>query len=188
MLWEGSASVPDDYIIPVIYESRSGAKPPLRIIFAGVAGGIGDFTVATVKDGAEGQARTAGDPRPARIPGRGNSHYVLLLNRGWEQDGPVKFHNGYLDELRGRFRLAAKVPLPEMPDFFPPGAEGEMTVIPRGVSHQNVGHGPNIEITIYARKPLKRLCPTDAEEARKRMKVKDGKPVVPPVTLDDPET
>jgi mannose-6-phosphate isomerase-like protein (cupin superfamily) len=63
--------------------------------------------------------------------------------------------------------------------------EGEMTVIPRGVSHQNVGHGPNIEITIYARKPLKRLCPTDAEEARKRMKIKNGKPIVPPVTLDD---
>src|ERR1043165_3056812 len=63
--------------------------------------------------------------------------------------------------------------------------EGEMTVIPRGVAHQNVGHGPNIEITIYARKPLKRLCPTDAEAARMRMKIKDGKPVVPPVTLDD---
>jgi len=63
--------------------------------------------------------------------------------------------------------------------------EGEMTVIPRGVSHQNVGHGPNIEITIYSRKPLKRLCPTSAEEARKRMKIKDGKPVVPPVQLED---
>lgn len=100
-----------------------------------MAGGIGDFTVATVKDGAEGQARTAGDPRPARIPGRGNSHYILLLNRGWEQDGPVKFHNGYLDELRGRFRLAAKVPLPEMPDFFPPGAEGEMVFQGKDVLH-----------------------------------------------------
>lgn len=63
--------------------------------------------------------------------------------------------------------------------------EGEMTVIPRGVSHQNVGHGPNIEITIYARKPLKRLAPLDAEEARRRMKIKDGKPIVPPVSLDD---
>ena len=63
--------------------------------------------------------------------------------------------------------------------------EGEMTVIPRGVSHQNVGHGPNIEITIYARKPLKRLAPLDAEEARKRMKIKDGKPIVPPAMLDD---
>jgi mannose-6-phosphate isomerase-like protein (cupin superfamily) len=65
--------------------------------------------------------------------------------------------------------------------------EGEMTVIPRGIAHQNVGHGPNIEITIYARKPLKRLAPTDVEEARRRMKIKDGKPVVSPVTLDDAE-
>lgn len=62
--------------------------------------------------------------------------------------------------------------------------EGEMTVIPRGVAHQNVGHGPNIEITIYSKKPLKRLAPTDAEQARARMQIKDGKPVVPPVTLD----
>jgi mannose-6-phosphate isomerase-like protein (cupin superfamily) len=63
--------------------------------------------------------------------------------------------------------------------------EGEMTVIPRGISHQNVGLGPNIEITIYARKPLKRLAPLDAEKARARMKIKDGKPVLPPVTLED---
>jgi hypothetical protein len=63
--------------------------------------------------------------------------------------------------------------------------EGEMTVIPRGISHQNVGHGPNIELTIYARKPLKRLAPLDAEEARRRMKIKDGKPIMPPVTLED---
>lgn len=65
--------------------------------------------------------------------------------------------------------------------------EGEMTVIPRGISHQNVGHGPNIEITIYARRPLKRLAPLDAEEARRRMQIRDGKPVMPPVTLDDAE-
>jgi mannose-6-phosphate isomerase-like protein (cupin superfamily) len=62
--------------------------------------------------------------------------------------------------------------------------EGEMTVIPRGVAHQNRGHGPNIEITIYSKKPLKRLAPMDAEEARARMKIKDGLPVIPPVTLD----
>ena len=62
--------------------------------------------------------------------------------------------------------------------------EGEMTVIPRGISHQNVGHGPNIEITIYSKKPLHRLCPLDVDKARARMKIKDGKPVVPPVTLD----
>ena len=60
--------------------------------------------------------------------------------------------------------------------------EGDMTVIPRGVAHQNIGLGPNIEITIYSRRPLKRLAPADAEEARRRMRVKDGKPVVPPVT------
>lgn len=62
--------------------------------------------------------------------------------------------------------------------------EGEMTVIPRGISHQNVGHGPNIEITIYSKRPLVRMCPQDADAARDRMRIKDGKPVVPPVTLD----
>lgn len=66
--------------------------------------------------------------------------------------------------------------------------EGEMTVIPRGVAHQNVGHGPNIEITIYSRRPLKRLAPLDAQRARERMRIRDGKPVMPPVTLDtDPD-
>lgn len=63
--------------------------------------------------------------------------------------------------------------------------EGEMTVIPRGISHKNVGLGTNIEITIYAKKPLKRLSPEDAATARERMSIKDGKPVKPPVTLDD---
>lgn len=61
--------------------------------------------------------------------------------------------------------------------------EGEMTVIPRGIAHQNVGHGPNIEITIYSKKPLQRLCPLDVEKARARMRIKEGKPMVPPVTL-----
>jgi mannose-6-phosphate isomerase-like protein (cupin superfamily) len=63
--------------------------------------------------------------------------------------------------------------------------EGEMSVIPRGISHQNVGHGTNIEITIYSKKPLKRLAPLEPEQARKRMKIKDGKPVMPPVKLED---
>jgi mannose-6-phosphate isomerase-like protein (cupin superfamily) len=66
--------------------------------------------------------------------------------------------------------------------------EGEMTVIPKGVAHQNVGHGPNIEITIYSKRPLKRLAPLDAQRARERMRIRDGKPVTPPVTLDsDPD-
>lgn len=62
--------------------------------------------------------------------------------------------------------------------------EGEMTVIPRGIAHKNVGHGPNIEITIYTKKPLKRLCPLDPAKARQRMKVKNGKPVQNSVTLE----
>lgn len=65
--------------------------------------------------------------------------------------------------------------------------EGDMSVIPRGVAHQNVGHGTNIELTIYTRKPLKRLAPTDPAAARERMRIKDGKPVMPPVTLADAE-
>lgn len=131
----GSYSVPDDYIIPLIYESRSGAEAPSRIIFANVAGGIGDFTVATVKDGAAGSARTESSAKVARVPGRGNSHYILLLNRGWEQDAPLRFHNGYLDELRGRFKISARVPLPDMPDFFPTGAEGELVFQGKDVLH-----------------------------------------------------
>jgi mannose-6-phosphate isomerase-like protein (cupin superfamily) len=63
--------------------------------------------------------------------------------------------------------------------------EGEMSVIPRGVAHKNVGHGTNIEITIYARKPLKRLAPLDPEKARERMALRDGKPVMPPLRLED---
>ena len=53
--------------------------------------------------------------------------------------------------------------------------EGEMSVIPRGISHKNVGHGPNIEITIYTRNPLKRLAPRRCRRRRgKRMSIKDG--------------
>ncbi len=100
-----------------------------------MAGGIGDFSIATVKDQAGGRVSAETGTRPARIPGRGNSHYVILLKRGWEQDGPLKFHNGYLDELRNRFRISAKVPLPEMPQFFPAGAEGEMTFQGKDVLH-----------------------------------------------------
>lgn len=62
--------------------------------------------------------------------------------------------------------------------------EGEMSVIPRGVAHKNVGLGTNIEITIYTRNPLKRFAPTDAEAAQKRMKIKDGEPVMGPVLLE----
>jgi hypothetical protein len=58
-----------------------------------------------------------------------------MLRRGWEQPAPLKFHNGYLDELRGRFRLTAQVPLPDMPHFFPAGAAGEMVFEGKDVLH-----------------------------------------------------
>ncbi len=57
------------------------------------------------------------------------------MKKGWEQAAPLRFHNGQLDDLRNRFKLTAKVPLPEMPDFFPAGAEGEMTFQGRNVLH-----------------------------------------------------
>lgn len=57
------------------------------------------------------------------------------MKEGWEQEAPLRFHNGRLDDLRDRFKLTAKVPLPEMPNFFPAGAEGEMTFQGRNVLH-----------------------------------------------------
>lgn len=57
--------------------------------------------------------------------------------------------------------------------------EGEMTVVPRGVAHKNVGHGANIEIVIYARKPLRRLSPENAQARLDLMKLSGGKPVTP---------
>ena len=56
--------------------------------------------------------------------------------------------------------------------------EGEMSVIPRGVSHKNVGHGSNIKITIYTHNPLEQLSPSDPEQVCLRMKMKNGKPVI----------
>lgn len=63
--------------------------------------------------------------------------------------------------------------------------EGDMSVIPRGIAHKNDGHGPNIELTIYSKKPLGRFAPTDPEVARQRMKIKNSQPVMPPVELKD---
>ena len=54
--------------------------------------------------------------------------------------------------------------------------EGEMTVVPRGVAHKNVGHGTNIEIVIYARKPLQRLSPEDVQTRLNLMRLANGKP------------
>lgn len=64
--------------------------------------------------------------------------------------------------------------------------EGEMTVVPRGVAHKNVGLGENIEIVIYCRRSLKRLAPSDKDAAIAQMKLSGGKPAKKPITLDDP--
>jgi hypothetical protein len=63
--------------------------------------------------------------------------------------------------------------------------EGDMAVIPRGMSHRNVGHGPNIELTVYSRKPLKRFAALDPEDARQQMRIKDGKPLLGEILLEN---
>lgn len=103
-----------------------------------MAGGIGDFSVSTGKDlsGNRGsQSQAASQPQPSRIPSQGNPHYIVIPKSEWKQDAALRFHNGFLDDLRNRFRLTSKVPLPEMPNFFPAGAEGEMTFQGRNVLH-----------------------------------------------------
>ena len=59
-----------------------------------------------------------------------------------------------------------------------------MAAMPRDESYPNVGHLPKIEVTINTRKSLKRVAPTNAKKARQRVKIKDDKPIVPPVSLD----
>jgi hypothetical protein len=63
--------------------------------------------------------------------------------------------------------------------------EGDMAVIPRGMSHRNVGHGPNIELTVYSRKPLKRFAALNPEDARQQMRIKDGKPLLGEILLEN---
>ncbi len=57
------------------------------------------------------------------------------MKRAWAQPGPLRFHNGDLEDLRNRLRLTANVTLPEMPNFFPAGSEAEMIFQGRNVLH-----------------------------------------------------
>lgn len=103
-----------------------------------MTGGIGDFSVSAGKAGSGGVDNRPGAlSRPAgpTQSGSGNPHYIVMMKNGWEQASPLRFHNGHLDELRHGFKLTAKVPLPEMPNFFPAGAEGEMSFHGRNVLH-----------------------------------------------------
>ncbi|GEM_PF-2071042 len=115
-----------------------------------MTGGIGDFSISTGKDlSSQGSVRATGTgtensgghqlpqarSSARRIPGTGNSHYIIMMKQGWEQESPLRFHNGFLDDLRANLKLIAKVPLPEMPNFFPSGSEGEITFQGRHVLH-----------------------------------------------------
>ena len=53
----------------------------------------------------------------------------------WISPKPLRFHNGHLEDIKGRFRASARVPLPELPGFFPAGATGDMTFQGRDVFH-----------------------------------------------------
>jgi hypothetical protein len=58
-----------------------------------------------------------------------------LLKKSWQQEAPLRFHSGMLEDIRNRLKLSAKVPLPEMPNFFPLGAEGDINFTGRHVLH-----------------------------------------------------
>ena len=108
-----------------------------------MAGGIGDFSVSAGREGAarrtDGGASAAAGTKPVSIPGSipqgARLHYIILSGAESPQPTPLRFHNGFLDEIKGRLNLTVQVPLPEMPGFFPAGAEGEMRFQGRHVFH-----------------------------------------------------
>ncbi len=117
-----------------LLQNRSSG--PRRIIFPDVASGIGDFSVSAGKDlsgnrAGQTQSRSSGSQN---LIGK-HLHYVILMKKGWEQSRPLRFHNGELEALRADLRLTARVPLPDMPNFFPAGAQGEFLFQGRHVLH-----------------------------------------------------
>jgi hypothetical protein len=105
-----------------------------------VAGGIGDFSVNVGKDGTFGNSGNQSPRRksiaiPGGFPDDARLHYIVLAGEDWRQSVPIRFHNGHLEELKSRLDIAAKVPLPAMPGFFPPGSEGEMRFQGRHAFH-----------------------------------------------------
>lgn len=106
-----------------------------------MAGGIGDFSVSAGKPGGDaGAAKAAEGGRttvriPGGIPQGARLHYIVIASAGAEPGDPLRFHNGRLDDLKTRFRLSARVPLPDLPGFFPAGAEGAMAFAGKDVFH-----------------------------------------------------
>lgn len=105
-----------------------------------MAGGIGDFSVGAGRPGGDaGTARAAGSGRTVRIPGGipqgARLHYIVIATAGTAPGEPLRFHNGRLDDLKSRFRSTARVPLPDLPGFFPAGAEGGMAFEGKDIFH-----------------------------------------------------
>lgn len=108
-----------------------------------MAGGIGDFSVSAGRNVTPGPsdagASAAPGSKPVSIPGSipqgARLHYIILSGAESPQPKPLRFHNGLLDGLKGDLRLTVQVPLPEMPGFFPAGAEGEMRFLGRHAFH-----------------------------------------------------
>lgn len=105
-----------------------------------MTGGIGDFSVSAGRPGTDrreagGSGSLKGPIRvPDAIPQGARLHYILIA-AGSPDAGPLRFNNGNLEDIKGRFRATASVPLPDLPGFFPAGAAGEMTFQGKDVFH-----------------------------------------------------
>lgn len=104
-----------------------------------VAGGIGDFSVSAGRPGTSDGALASTEERAIRIPGAlppgARTHFILLASGEVGAQGPIRFHNGQLEDLKTRLSLTTSVPLPDMPGFFPAGSVGEMRFQGRHVFH-----------------------------------------------------
>jgi hypothetical protein len=104
-----------------------------------MSGGIGEFSVTA----GTHRSTSGSDSRPSSqsnrdvgpIPSDAHSHYIIFTRQEWRQATPIRFHNGELEALKQGFRMAAKVPLPEVPGFFPAGSEGELIFQGKDVLH-----------------------------------------------------
>lgn len=101
-----------------------------------MAGGIGDFSVSAGKSVPGDAVPSPGSVSvPGTIPYGARLHYIILTAGEGQGAEPIRFHNGLLDELKGRLQVTTLVPLPDMPGFFPSGSVGEMRFQGRHAFH-----------------------------------------------------
>lgn len=101
-----------------------------------MAGGIGDFSVSAGKSVPGGGAPSAKSVSvPGNIPHGARLHYIILTAGEGQAADPIRFHNGLLEEIKGRLQVTTQVPLPDMPGFFPAGSVGEMRFQGRHAFH-----------------------------------------------------